>query len=294
MCEARRRRWVALSGSGVVALLALVAPGLAHARDCAPQAQVVGPDVGEVRRLVAHLRALGVTAWADGAVDEGEWGCPEAVVKVGRRNDQLRLIVRDPSGQTYRRDVGQYATAAVLVESWLRSSEALPPPPPVFRATAWWIRAGVGVAAGDGEDWGIGPSVGGSRALLGPLRLDVDARAALGPLEVPTVAFALQAERPREVVVHSMLDLTAGLSAVTRSALAVGLGMAGGVRMMGGGIEDVVPLFEGKALLLVPVGDQTRIELSVVVHTLRAYGLRGGPQTQVGTRLGVGFVWGLE
>lgn len=282
----------ALAALGALSLIAV--SGTAAAMDCAPQAHVVGPDRGEVQRMVAHLRALGVTAWADGGgEDESEWGCPEATVKVGRRNNQVRLIVRDPAGQTYRRDVDQYATAAALIESWIRSS-AVTPLPVVTPPATWWIRASLGAVAGNGDGWGSGPALGVSRALGSVLRAEVDARAALGAIEAPTVAFSLEPARVTRDALHAMLEATAGLSAFTRGSVVVGLGVAGGARGTLGAIEGLVPLIEGKVMVLIPASEAVRVEVSMLVQGTAAYGPFVDGRTTLTTRLNLGLVWGID
>jgi hypothetical protein len=111
----------------------VASPAESAAMACAPLATVRGPRA-DAEALTRELVARGVPVEPDG-FPPGP--CPRTAVSVVRADGALRVTITDGVGRRAERSVSSVATAATLVESWLRlSALADADPAPVVAAPA--------------------------------------------------------------------------------------------------------------------------------------------------------------
>lgn len=119
------RRSLALATAAAATLA-----GTGGALACPPVA-ALGGDEPLVRAVDALLRARGISAPAEAAAHlttlaEAEVRCPAVRARVERRGDAIAVVIVDPGGARIERVVGEAATAATVIESFVRADVGAP------------------------------------------------------------------------------------------------------------------------------------------------------------------------
>lgn len=269
-------------------LLLLTSWAAPAAADCPLLARVEGAEPRVVQAVVSQLRALGVRAFTGTLADDALWGCAEARVKVGIRNQRLRVIMRDPTGIEQQRDVDSAATAAALVESWFRSAAGVVParslPAPSLPAAPWRFTAAGDLTAGTGS------LLMGGLELTASRRVTRNVRAALHLRGSGGRAYNEVAERP-----GAELGYVASLNLTTQDAeLRGGVGFGLGARHAVAPTARLLPVFETRLALEVQASALAWLTLSLVISA-GVDDRDGAPgQALVTTRFGVGATWEVE